>query len=72
MFPVYGVKCLLRKAVHNWVEKLFQGRSKAASDETEVQNWLSQQSKDFHAAGIYALVKRLDNCINVGGGHVEK
>jgi hypothetical protein len=21
MFPVYGVKCLSRKAVHNWVEK---------------------------------------------------
>jgi hypothetical protein len=24
MFPVYGGKCLSRKAVHNWVEKFSQ------------------------------------------------
>jgi hypothetical protein len=28
MFLVYGEKCLSRKAVHNWVEKLSQGRLK--------------------------------------------
>jgi hypothetical protein len=28
MFPVYGGKCLLHKAVHNWVEKFSQGCSK--------------------------------------------
>jgi hypothetical protein len=33
MFPVYGEKCLSRKAVHNWVEKFFQVRSKGADDE---------------------------------------
>jgi hypothetical protein len=32
IFPVYGGKCLLRKAVHNWVEKFSQGRSKVADD----------------------------------------
>jgi hypothetical protein len=32
MFPVYGGKCLSRKAVHNWAEKFFQGRSKVADD----------------------------------------
>jgi hypothetical protein len=32
MFPVYGGKCLPRKAVHNEVEKLSQGRSKVADD----------------------------------------
>jgi hypothetical protein len=32
MFPVYGRKCLLRKAVHNWVEIFSQGRSKVADD----------------------------------------
>jgi hypothetical protein len=26
MFPIYGDKCLLRKAVHRWVEKFSQGR----------------------------------------------
>jgi hypothetical protein len=30
IFPVYGGKCLLRKAFHNWIEKLSQGRSKVA------------------------------------------
>jgi hypothetical protein len=32
MFPVYGGKCLSRKAVHNCVEKFSQGRSKVADD----------------------------------------
>jgi hypothetical protein len=32
MFSVYGGKCLSRKAVHNWVEKFSQGRSKVADD----------------------------------------
>jgi hypothetical protein len=30
MLPVYGGKCLLRKAVANSIEKFPQGRSKAA------------------------------------------
>jgi hypothetical protein len=32
MLPVSGGKCLSRKAVHNWDEKLSQGRSKIADD----------------------------------------
>jgi hypothetical protein len=32
MFPVYGEKCLSRKAVHKWVEKFSEGRSKVADD----------------------------------------
>jgi hypothetical protein len=72
MFPVYGGKCLSRKAVHNWVEKFSQGRSKSANDETEVRNWLRQQSKYFYDAGFDALVKRWNKCISVGGGYVEK
>jgi hypothetical protein len=31
-FLVYGEKCLSRKAVHKWVEKISQGRSKVADD----------------------------------------
>jgi hypothetical protein len=30
MFPAYGGKYLSRKAVHKWVEKFSQGRSKVA------------------------------------------
>jgi hypothetical protein len=32
IFPVYGGMCLLSKAVHKWVEKFSQGRSKYADD----------------------------------------
>jgi transposase len=32
MRPVYGGKFLSCKAVHNWVEKFSQGRSKVADD----------------------------------------
>jgi hypothetical protein len=32
MFPVYGGKCLSRKAVHSWVEKFSLERSKVADD----------------------------------------
>jgi hypothetical protein len=32
MLPVYGGKCLSRKAVHSWVEEFSQGRSKVADD----------------------------------------
>jgi hypothetical protein len=70
MFPVYGRKCLSRKAVLNWVEK----RGKCFTDEveTEMRKWLRQQSKDFSAARFDALVKRWDKCISVGGGCVQK
>jgi hypothetical protein len=33
MFPVYGGKCLSRKADHNWVEK----RGKRFADDEEVE-----------------------------------
>jgi hypothetical protein len=32
IFPVYAGKCLSCKAVHNWIEKFSQGRSKVADD----------------------------------------
>jgi hypothetical protein len=32
MFPIYSAKCLLHKAVHNWVKKFSQGRLKVADD----------------------------------------
>jgi hypothetical protein len=32
MFPVYGGKYLLLKAVHDWVENFSQGRLKVADD----------------------------------------
>jgi hypothetical protein len=32
VFLVYGGKCLLWKAVHNWVEKFSEGRLKVTDD----------------------------------------
>jgi transposase-like protein len=40
MFRVYGVKCLSRKAVHNWVEKRGKRFADDEEFETEVQKWL--------------------------------
>jgi hypothetical protein len=40
--------------------------------ETEVWKWLRQQSEDFYTAGVDALLKQWDKCINVGGGYLEK
>jgi hypothetical protein len=39
---------------------------------TDVKKWLRQHSKDFYAAGLDALVKLGEKCINVGGGYDGK
>jgi hypothetical protein len=72
MFPVYGGKCLSRKAVHSCVDKRGKRFADDEEVETEVRKWLRQQPKYFYAAGFDALVKRWDKCINVGGGYVGK
>jgi hypothetical protein len=38
----------------------------------QVQKQLSQQSKDFYAAGFDAQIKRWDKCTNVDEGYIEK
>jgi hypothetical protein len=57
MFPVYGEKWFLPKAVHSWFEK--RGRRFADDEEveTEVRKWLRQQSQDLFTGGFDALVK---------------
>ncbi|GBN89062.1 hypothetical protein AVEN_267431-1, partial [Araneus ventricosus] len=46
------------------------------ADDDDVQHevllWMRQQPKEFYAAGIGALIKRWDKCINIGGDYVEK
>jgi hypothetical protein len=42
MFPVYGEKCLSRKAVHNCVEKRVKGFADDEVVETELRKWLRQ------------------------------
>jgi hypothetical protein len=69
MFPVYGGKCLSRKAVQNLVEKFSHGRSKVTDDARPVSE---TTAKDFYAAGFDTLVKQWEKCINVGLGYVKK
>jgi hypothetical protein len=59
-------------AVYSWGEKRGKYFADDEEVEKEVQQWLTQPSKDFYAAGFDALVKRWDTCINVGGGYIEK
>jgi hypothetical protein len=65
MCPVYGGKCLTRKAVHNLVHKRGKRFADDEEVETEVRKWLRQQSKDLYAAGF-------NQCTDVSGGYVEK
>jgi hypothetical protein len=58
MFPVYDGKCLSRKAVHNWVQKFSEGRSKVADDARPGAAVAEKTVKNFCAAGFGALVKR--------------
>jgi hypothetical protein len=67
MFPVYGGKCFWRIAVHNWVEKFFQGRSKVA-DYARSFAEVAETTRRL----LYAPLKRWDKCISVGGCYVEK
>jgi hypothetical protein len=63
-FPVCSGKCLSRKAVHKWVDKFFQGRTKAADG--------ARPGAEVGDTTVKRLVKRWDKCINVGGGYVDK
>jgi hypothetical protein len=71
MFPVYGGKCLSRKAVHSCGEKFSQGRSKVADDTRQSAKVAETTDKRLYAVGFDALVKRWDKCINVGGRYVD-
>jgi hypothetical protein len=69
MFLVYGGKCLSHKAVHIWVANvsLMTKRLKRRCG-----NGLDNSQKDFCVSGFGAWVKQWENCINVGGGYVQK
>jgi hypothetical protein len=56
--PVYGGKCLLHKAFHNWVIKK-RGKHFADDEEVEMEvgKWLRQQSKELYVVGFDPLVK---------------
>jgi hypothetical protein len=60
------------KNIHNCAGKSGERFADDEEVETEARKWLSQQSRNFYAAGFGAPVKRWDKCSNVGGAYVEK
>jgi hypothetical protein len=72
MFPVHGWKCLPRKAVHNWVEKFSQGRSKVADDPRPGAKLAEITVKSLLCCRFRRTDKTMCKCINSGGGYVEK
>ncbi|GFQ95187.1 uncharacterized protein TNCT_333061 [Trichonephila clavata] len=50
------------------------GKQFAKDDDVqhEVLLWMRQQPKEFYVAGIGALIKLWDRCINVAGDYAEK
>jgi hypothetical protein len=71
MLPVYGGKFLSRKAVHSYVEKFSQGRSKVAEYARLIMEVAETKAKRLVCFGFDAPVKRWDKCVSVGG-YVEK
>jgi hypothetical protein len=57
-FPVYGGKCLSRKAVHNSVEKFSQGLSKIADAPTGA-NVAEKTFKRLQCCGFRCTVKSM-------------
>jgi hypothetical protein len=70
MFTV-GSVCRVKRFT-TWSRNVANAFTDDEEVETEVRNWLRQQSKDFYGTGFDALVKRRNKCINFGGGYVEK
>jgi hypothetical protein len=72
MFTVGSVRRVKRLTTGSGNYHLRGKRFADEEVETEVRKLLRQQPKDFYAVGSDALVKRLNKCISVGGGYVEK
>jgi hypothetical protein len=57
IFPVYGEKCLLHKAVPTGSRNSLMDIQKSQMMLDQVQKWLRQQSKDFYALGFNSLAR---------------
>jgi hypothetical protein len=60
MFPVYGGKCLSRKAVHNWVKKFSHGHLKVADDVRPGAEVAETTVQRLYAVDFDARVKQWD------------
>jgi hypothetical protein len=71
MLSVYGGMCLSRRAVHSWVEKFSQLRSKVADDARSCAEVAETTVKRLPCCGFLRTDKGIWQAYNVGGGYVE-
>jgi hypothetical protein len=64
MFPVYGEKCLSRKAVHNWMANVSMMK--------RLKRRCGRARENSQKTSMLRVSTHWDNCINVHGGYVEK
>jgi len=75
---MYGEHFLSRQAIHNWVQKLSEGRTSIEDEhragrpvEIATPETFRRKPKEFYAAGFQGLVKRWDKCLNLYGDYVK-
>jgi hypothetical protein len=59
MFPVYGGKCLSRKAVHSWSRNSRKDVPKSQMIADQARKWPRQQSKRLLCCGIRGTGKTM-------------
>jgi hypothetical protein len=72
MFSVYCGKCLSRKAVHSWVEKFSQGRSRVADEGQPGAEVAETTVKTLLCCGFQHTGKAMEQVYNGGRGYIEK
>jgi hypothetical protein len=65
MFPVYDGKCMVRKAVPNWVEKFSQGRSKFSYDASPGVEVAETKVKRFLCCGFRRTDKAMGQMLSM-------
>jgi hypothetical protein len=66
--PVYGGKCLWRKNVRNWVEKLFQRRSKMADDARNCDRSSLQRVEEMIRADVRITIDSVATALECSHG----
>jgi hypothetical protein len=73
MFPVYGGKCLSRKACRNWLENFSLKDVRKSQTMKRKSELAKTTTKRFLCCGFRGTIKAMRQVrIDVGGGYVEK
>jgi hypothetical protein len=72
IFRVYSGKCLSHKAIHNWVEKFPEGRSKVANDARPGAKVTETTAKTLLCCGFRHTGKEMRQVYQCLQGYVKK